>query len=97
MIPSNPYQPPKVDDASLASAVKVPVGNVSSLLWLWPVAPGFALGSVLLAPFIHCHCDPSGHSLGAGAGGVLGMLVAIALRVRAKRMASKPMVLVERQ
>ncbi|GEM_PF-1554535 len=89
MISSNPYDPPKVDDTSLATSVKVTLGSVSSLRWLWPVGAGFALGSVLLAPFIHCHCDPSGHSLGAGAGGVLGMLIAIPMRIRRSGVQSK--------
>lgn len=76
----NPYQ---VSDGLTHPLAIAPPKPQANFFWLIPIAAGAALGSVLLAPFIHCSCDPEGHSLGAGAGGALGLMIGVPLRIRA--------------
>lgn len=52
----------------------------SLLSWLWPVPAGLALGITTLAPFVRGPGDPSGHVIGAGLGGVVGLIVALVVR-----------------
>ena len=59
-----------------------PVGQRPSLLaWLWPVPVGLVFGTSVLAPIARTPGDPSGHVIGAGLGGVLGLVSAFVLRI----------------
>jgi hypothetical protein len=51
------------------------------LSWLLPVPIGLMFGTLILAPFGRSPGDPSGHMIGAGLGGVLGLAVALVQRV----------------
>jgi hypothetical protein len=56
-----------------------------ALAWLWPVAAGVILGATALAPWTRSPGDPSGHSIGAGLGGLIGLVAALILRRKVKR------------
>ncbi len=51
------------------------------LLWLWPVPIGVAIGAIALAPLARSPGDPEGHIIGAGVGGFIFLIVALAWRV----------------
>jgi hypothetical protein len=44
------------------------------------VPVGLVFGTVALAPFARSPGDPSGHVIGAGLGGVLGVALAVVVR-----------------
>jgi hypothetical protein len=53
----------------------------SLLGWLWPVPIGLVFGTIVLAHFAgKTPSDPFGQQIGAGMGGVLGLVFAILLR-----------------
>jgi hypothetical protein len=51
------------------------------LAWIWPVPLGLVIGAVALGPYFRSPSDPSGQFIGAGWGGLIGLLLAIALRI----------------
>jgi len=70
----------EVDGHGADHAKPIPCPH-NRLGWLWPVLIGICVGSVFLAPFVSGPGDPSGHCIGAGLGGCLGLLLAIVWRI----------------
>jgi hypothetical protein len=48
--------------------------------WLWPVPVGLWVGSVYLAAYVRGPGDPTGHVIGAGVGGTIGLVAGLILR-----------------
>src|SRR4051794_21403432 len=55
------------------------------LTWLWPVPVGMLFGAQIFGPYLPELLDPEGHKRGAGLGGLLGLILALVLRIRANR------------
>jgi hypothetical protein len=77
----NPYQSPQTESTP-PDASRQPNGKRHSrLVWLQQtVLIGAVVGSLVLAPFLRCPGDPSGHSIGAGIGGFAALGIGILVR-----------------
>src|ERR1051326_1966607 len=62
-------------DIRLPSACRPPFAA-----WLWPIPLGLGIGAMTLAGFCRSPGDPSGQWIGAGWGGLLGLVFAIVVR-----------------
>ena len=51
------------------------------LSWLWPVPVGLLIGATVLAPIVCDPGDPFGQFIYAGVGGVVGLILALIIRV----------------
>ena len=73
----NPDERSQTSEEAHADKTKRP----KSLIWLWPVPISLLLGPIVLAPLLRSPGDPTGEFTGAGAGGMLGLALALICRI----------------
>jgi hypothetical protein len=77
MTDSNPYTSPTTEPESDASPKSS--RPFRARVYVIPALIGAVIGSVVLAPFCRGPGDPGGHSIGAGLGGFVGLLIGIVI------------------
>ncbi len=81
MTDSNPYASTKTQSASSDDSSSRPPRRSRFRGYIVTALVGAVLGGILLAPLCRGPGDPSGHSIGAGLGGLAALLVGFVLRI----------------